>query len=93
MAAVEVLEERGPMLGRPLVDRIKESAFHNMKELRVSSDGDLRVLFAFDVERRPTLLVGGNKTGRWKAWYDESIPLADRLFAAHQKTILKKSGK
>ncbi len=93
MAAVEILEERGPTLGRPLVDRVKGSAFHNMKELRVSAEGDLRVLFAFDQERRPTLLVGGDKAGRWETWYDEQIPVADGLFAEHQKALLKRTGK
>jgi hypothetical protein len=86
-AAVTVLEETGPTLGRPLVDRIEGSAFHNMKELRVSQDGDLRVLFAFDMNRRPVLLVGGDKTGEWNEWYSENIPIADVLFTEHQDSI------
>jgi hypothetical protein len=32
--AVDLLSERGPALGRPLVDRLKGSIYHNMKELR-----------------------------------------------------------
>ena len=43
-ARAELLEELGPTLGRPVVDRVKTSAFHNMKELRCSSGGALRVL-------------------------------------------------
>jgi hypothetical protein len=58
-ARVELLEELGPTLGRPLVDRVKGSAFHNMKELRCSSDGALRILFAFDPKREAILLIGG----------------------------------
>lgn len=51
-----------------------------MKELRVSKGGAIRVLFAFDPKRQAVLLLGGDKTGRWNAWYAEAIPLADDLF-------------
>jgi hypothetical protein len=50
-ARVELLEQHGPLLGRPVVDRVTASSFHNMKELRCSSDGALRALFAFDPRR------------------------------------------
>jgi hypothetical protein len=36
---VDLLEERGPDLGRPVVDRIHESRHQNTKELRASKDG------------------------------------------------------
>lgn len=68
MAAIELLEERGPTLGRPAVDRIKGSRHHNMKELR-SFGGFLRALFAFDAKRRAIVLLGGNKAGDWTGWY------------------------
>lgn len=45
--AIDKLEEIGPTLGRPIVDRIKASRHHNMKELR-STGGTVRILFAFD---------------------------------------------
>ena len=32
--AVAALREEGPSLGRPLVDRIKDSSIHHLKELR-----------------------------------------------------------
>jgi hypothetical protein len=38
-AALIVLREFGPSLGRPLVDSIKGSKHSNMKELRVQSKG------------------------------------------------------
>jgi hypothetical protein len=47
--AVEALADAGPNLGRPLVDRIKASALHNLKELRPGSAGrsEIRILFVF----------------------------------------------
>ena len=49
--------------------------------LRVAVGGDqLRILFVFDPRRVAVLLVGGNKTGRWNAWYATAIPQADALY-------------
>lgn len=44
-ARVDLLEVSGPSLGRPTVDTIKTSRHPNMKELRCSKDGALRILF------------------------------------------------
>ena len=79
-AAVRLLEQRGPGLGRPLVDSIVGSRHANMKELRA---GTLRVLFAFDPRRSAILLIGGDKRDRWKEFYERTIPLADDLFDEH----------
>ena len=38
-AAIDLLRDRGPLLGRPLVDRITGSKLHNLKELRPGSTG------------------------------------------------------
>lgn len=85
VAAIEVLAEHGPGLGRPLVDSVSGSRFSNMKELRPGSSGrsELRILFAFDPVRQAILLVGGDKSGRWKAWYKKAIPQADRIYQEH----------
>jgi hypothetical protein len=79
-AAVRVLEQRGPVLGRPLVDSVEGSRHANMKELRA---GTLRVLFAFDPRRTAILLIGGDKQDRWQEFYEQMIPQADRLFDEH----------
>jgi hypothetical protein len=79
-ARVALLRDSGPSLGRPLVDRVSSSRHQNMKELRASSDGALRVLFAFDPQRTAILLLGGNKSGQWVTWYRTAVPLADDLF-------------
>jgi hypothetical protein len=80
--AVEALEERGPALGRPFVDTIKGSRHPNMKELRPRGE-TMRILFAFDPHRSAILLIGGDKRDRWSEWYEEMIPVADRLYDDH----------
>ena len=85
LAAVEALQLRGPQLGRPLVDTVTASKFRNMKELRPGSSGrsELRILFAFDPERKAIMLIAGDKSGNWARWYRKNIPLADDLFEKH----------
>ena len=85
IAALELLAERGPLLGRPLVDTVTSSRHNNMKELRPGSAGrtELRALFAFDPQRAAIMLVAGDKQGQWKRWYDQNIPIADDLFDTH----------
>ena len=86
-AALIVLRETGPSLGRPLADTLRGSKHDNMKELRVQSKGrPFRILFAFDPDRRAVLLVGGNKQGD-KRFYKVYLPLADKLFDAHLKEL------
>lgn len=90
LAHASVLEGEGPMLGRPLVDTLKNSAFPNMKELRFNVDqGVWRVAFAFDTHRQCVLLVAGNKVGlRDKAedrFYEKLIKAADARFARYLK--------
>lgn len=87
-AAVDYLAERGPGLGRPLVDTVSGSRHPNMKELRPPA-GNLRVLFAFDPRRMAILLIGGDKTNRWREWYEQTIPIADRLYDEHLETLSK----
>ncbi|WP_329134094.1 type II toxin-antitoxin system RelE/ParE family toxin [Streptomyces sp. NBC_00670] len=93
--AIWVLACHGPAEGRPLVDRIKGSALHNLKELRPGSAGrsEVRVLFMFDPWRSAILLVAGDKSGNWSAWYDEAIPLAERRYAEYLTDRKKESGK
>ena len=50
-----------------------------------------RWLHSHSVCIRPTadghLLVGGDKRDRWSSWYQEMIPVADRLFDEHLETL------
>ena len=89
LAAIRVLRDAGPTLGRPLVDAVVSSRHSNMKELRPGSTGrtEVRVLFAFDRERRAILLVGGDKSDDWRGWYTVNVPIADDRFGEHQARL------
>jgi hypothetical protein len=80
--AVAVLREEGPALGRPLVDRLKGTTVHHLKELRPGSRGrsEIRIIFAFDPTRSALLLLGGDKADNWQRWYRDNIPLAEQLY-------------
>lgn len=84
--AIDALRQSGPLLGRPLADRIKTSRHHNMKELRVPG-GHLRVLYAFDPRRTAIVLLGGDKSGDWSGWYTRNVPRADALYDEYLRTI------
>jgi hypothetical protein len=46
------------------------------------------VLYAFDPRRCAILLIGGEKTGKDR-WYEEFVPIADRLYDEHLETLCK----
>jgi len=37
-------------------------------------------LFVFDPHRQAVLLVVGDKSGRWRDWYEENIPVAEQRY-------------
>jgi hypothetical protein len=82
-AAIDLLEQEGPTLGRPAVDRIKGSKLHNLKELRPGSRGqtEVRMLFMFDPQRQAVILACGDKAGAWRDWYKVNIPIAEDRYA------------
>ncbi len=87
VASVEYLRRNGPQTGRPYVDTIKGSKFSNMKELRVTHGRrPIRIFFAFDPRRSAILLIGGDKTGQSR-FYENMIPIADRLYEEHLKRL------
>lgn len=89
VAVIELLEDHGPQLGRPIVDTVRASRHKNVKEFRPGSSGrsERRVLFAFDPERAAIMLIAGDKAGNWDGWYRSNIPLADRLFDEHLNVL------
>lgn len=92
--AIDILADRGPALGRPLVDRVEHSSVQNLKELRPGSAGwsELRVLFVFDPWRSAILLVAGDKSGNWEQWYREAVPRAEHLLEVYLKERAEEEG-
>jgi hypothetical protein len=80
--AIEQLRLDGPTLASQRAKLIESSRHRNMKELR-SVGGHMRVLFAFDPDRRAVLLVGGDKSGDWDRWYKRHVPKADKIYDNH----------
>jgi hypothetical protein len=80
--AIDILAETGPGLGRPLVDTLRDSTVHNLKELRPRSGREMsiRIIFVFDPWSQAVLLVAGNKAGNWTRWYQEAIPVAEAVY-------------
>ena len=88
-ATVGLLEMKGPTLPSPFSSGVKGSKHGHMRELRVQHGGrPYRVLYAFDPRRRAILLIGGNKAGNDR-WYEEFVPLADRLYDRHLEDLRK----
>ena len=88
-AVVELLEEDGPRLRFPRSSGIEGSKHEHMRELRVQSSGNpIRIFYAFDPRRVAILLIGGDKIGSSR-FYEEYIPIADRLYDEHIVQISK----
>ena len=89
--AIKALEDKGPSLGRPLVDSLRHTTIANLKELRPASPGnsEIRILFAFDPQRKAILLLGGDKSkgksgaSKWSGWYRKAIPKAEAIYSKH----------
>lgn len=95
LAAVGLLEEFGPQLGRPRVDTLNGSRHHNMKEVRIeAADGVWRFAFAFDLKRRGIILCGGDKSGgSERRFYRRLIERADARLDTHLSFIKEQENK
>lgn len=88
IARIDLLEQRGPNVRRPVVGEIKASAHApRMKELLCGTAGAIRVLFIFDPRRTAILLVGGAKAGNWVGWYERAVPEADALYRVYLEEL------
>jgi hypothetical protein len=88
-ASVDLLGLFGPGLGFPHSSDIKGSRHGNLRELRIQHAGrPYRVLYAFDPRRCALLLIGADKTGQ-RRWYEEHIPMAEKLYDVHLDTLRK----
>lgn len=91
-AAIRVLADDGPALGRPLVDSVKGSRIKNLKELRPGSSGrsEIRILFVFDPRRNAVLLVAGDKSTDWKGWYKTAVKQAEEIYENYLEATSKR---
>jgi len=95
LAHIKLLEEFGPLLGRPRADTLKGSRHANIKQLRFyAADGVWRFAFAFDPKRQAVILCGGDKSGvSENRFYQQLIDKADARFDAHMARIKKEKDK
>ena len=84
-AVMQSIVKGGLTPGRPCVDGIHGTRLYKLKEARV--DRGIRVLFAFDSNRNPVMLVGGDKAGKWNRWHPPVVRLAERLYLDHERSI------
>ena len=94
LALSRLLQQFGPQLGRPQVDTLKGSRHANMKEARFSAaNGEWRLAFAFDPQRRAMLLVAGDKSGgSARRFYRALISKADERFDRHLARLAQEGG-
>ena len=88
-AAIGLIGDLGPQLGRPTVDTLAGSAFPNMKEIRFrAANGAWRTAFAFDPARQAVLLCAADKAGvGQRRFYKTLVAKADQRLKAWLKEI------
>lgn len=87
--SVSLLAELGPTLGFPHSSKVTTSRHTRMRELRTQSGGrPLRTLYIFDPSRTAILLIGGDKTGNDR-WYEQFVPVADRIYQQYLDELRK----
>ena len=80
LSSIIILQNTGPILGRPKVDTLKGSKIKNLKELRVQSNGrPFRIFFLFDSKKNIVLLTGGNKQND-KSFYKRKILESEKIY-------------
>jgi hypothetical protein len=91
-AIVGLLEEKGPNLPYPYSSDVKGSKYVSIRELRIQHKGaPYRILYAFDPRRTAVLLIGGKKGGDDR-WYDKYVPLAEKIYEDHIKSLKNEQG-
>ena len=85
--SVNLLRQFGPSLSFPHSTDVRQSRHSSMRELRTQCEGrPLRTFYAFDPRRTAILLIGGDKTGNDR-FYDEFVPVADKIYDHYLKEI------
>ena len=85
--SVMLLQSEGPFLKYPYSTDVRQSKHRSMRELRSQCRGKpLCTFYSFDPKRTAILLIGGAKTGDDR-FYDEMVPVADRIYDNYLKEI------
>jgi len=85
--SVKLLEDKGPVLRFPFSSDVRQSRHGSMRELRSQCKGQpLRTFYAFDPRRTAILLIGGDKTGN-DDFYNEIVPIADKIYDKYLEEI------
>lgn len=89
LSILNVLEMRGPSLGRCYVDTLETLQYKKMKEIRFDADrGKWRIAFIFDPQRNAILLAGGDKKGQnQRIFYEQLIAKADSRYKEHLQNL------
>lgn len=77
------------------MDTLGHTRVKNLKELRPASPGktEVRIIFAFDPERKAVMLLGGDKSkgksgrSKWAGWYKWAIPAAEELYERYLEEL------
>jgi len=89
--SVGLLQNEGPSLKYPHSTDVRRSRHNSMRELRSQCKGrPLRTFYAFDPKRTAILLIGGDKTGNDR-FYDEFVPIADKIYDHYLKEIRREN--
>ena len=85
--SVGLLRSEGPSLKYPHSTDVRQSRHNAMRELRSQCKGrPLRTFYAFDPKRTAILLIGSDKKGNDR-FYDEFVPIADKIYDNYLKEI------
>ena len=88
--SVGLLRKMGVSLKFPHSSRVMQSKHSSMRELRSQCSGKpIRTFYAFDPKRTAILLIGGEKTGDDR-FYDEMVPIADKIYDEYLIEIREK---
>ena len=91
-SVIGLLEEKGPYLPYLYSSNIEGTRYGEIRELRIQHKGkQYRIIYAFDPRRIAILLIGGRKAGG-KRWYEKYVPLAEKIYQEHLKSLKKEQG-
>ncbi len=86
---IRLLDKEGISLPFPHCSNVNGTRYSHIRELRATYyDQPYRIFYAFDPNRIPILLIGGNKRGEDdQSWYQTYSRLADQAYENHLNTL------